>query len=384
MSCPICQNKEYESIDKLCSNLEIMGKAFPKSEAELVSCTRCGLTYLRSAATQRHYLAYYDSDVSRAPKYREMFGEAGSDEYFRTIYEHISKYMKGRTEILDIAGSWGELGSFLREKAEDAVVTVVDASKKCISSIQDSGLNAVYGDASELAGITDKKYDMIIINHSLEHILNISSLMKGVFDRLREDGHVYIEVPDIEGYTKYSKAPYSFLTYEHVVHMSLQDLENLASLYGFEILESGSYYKKVSSYPSVWVVMKRGDTRKGVLKKSGDADVMREYFMRCRAQIQEKLSGLQESQRKLVLWGIGASTALLLGEFARCNVIQLIDRNPLRQGIEYKIGERTFRIQDPQQVADREAAIFILSVPYKNSIEKQIREMGLENPVICF
>lgn len=384
MSCPICQNKEYEYIANLCSNLEIMGKEFPGCEVELVSCKHCGLTYLHSLATQRHYLAYYDSDVSSAPKYYEMFGKAGSDEYFQTIYDHISKYMGSQPEILDIAGSWGEMGVFLKERIEDAVITVIDASKKCIRSIEASGLNAVYGDASNLNQLTDKNYDMIIINHSLEHIMNIPSLMNGVFNRLQDDGYVYIEVPDIEGYTKYSKAPYSFLTYEHVVHMSLQDLKNLASIYSFEIIESGRYYKKVSAYPSIWVLMKKTDKKSSELKKSRDADVMKEYFMHCGDLIQEKLADLKKSQRKLILWGIGASTALLLREFDQCNVIQLIDRNPLRQGITYKIGGKIFKIQDPQQINDQEAAIFILSVPYKNNIEKQIREMGFKNPIICF
>jgi len=361
-----------------------MGKAFPDCEAELVSCKHCGLTYLHSAATQEHYLAYYDSDVSNAPKYDEMFGKAGSDEYFHTIYDHIAKYMGRQAKILDIAGSWGEMGVFLKEKMKDAVITVIDASKKCIRSVRANGLDAIYGDASNLERLTDKKFDMIILNHSLEHILNIPSLMNGVSERLAEDGYVYIEVPDMEGYTKYSKAPYSFLTYEHVVHLSMQDLENLAVIYGFEIIESGSYFKKVSAYPSIWAVMKKRDQKNREPKKSEDARAMKEYLMHCRGQIQERLSGLKESQRKLILWGIGASTALLLREFDQCNVVQLIDRNPLRQGIAYKIGGKLFRIQAPQKIEDQDAAIFILSVPYKNNIEKQIREMGFKNPIICF
>ena len=91
----------------------------------------------------------------------------------------------------------------------------------------------------------------------------------------------------------------------------------------------------------------------------------------------------EESQVPLILWGIGASTAQLLnGNFDRCNVIQLIDSNPARQGISFQVKGRMLPVEDPSSVKNREAIIFILSTAYKVSIERSIRGHGYQNEIV--
>ena len=84
------------------------------------------------------------------------------------------------------------------------------------------------------------------------------------------------------------------------------------------------------------------------------------------------------------MWGIGASTAILLNDFSKCNVIQLIDNNPMRQDIRYTINQKDYVIQAPSEISDSDASIFIMSGPYKDSITKQIRKMGFSNTLLTF
>ena len=85
----------------------------------------------------------------------------------------------------------------------------------------------------------------------------------------------------------------------------------------------------------------------------------------------------------MILWGIGASTALLLNEtFDKCNVIQLIDRNPARQNLSYRMGGGNFlSIQDPSDITETDATIVIMPYWYHDSIQKQILEMGFKNKI---
>jgi SAM-dependent methyltransferase len=56
------------------------------------------------------------------------------------------------------------------------------------------GLRLRDGDASELR---DEKFDLIILSHVVEHILDVEAFMAEIVTHLNPGGHIYIEVPDI-------------------------------------------------------------------------------------------------------------------------------------------------------------------------------------------
>ena len=196
---------------------------------------------------------------------------------------------------------------------------------------------------------------------------------------LKDEGYLFIEVPDVEGYADEEAAPFNFLTYEHVMHMSMNDVENLAGIYGYEIVDSGKYYKKVSNYPSIYAVMRKGEKR-GISYYELSEVSMLKYIEKSKKSLEKFLEPLRNSGEELILWGIGASTAILIESFKDCNVKALIDRNPDRQGLKFSINERQYVVKDPKCVG--EGTIVILSIPYHDSIEKQIRQMGYGNKIV--
>jgi hypothetical protein len=110
---------------------------------------------------------------------------------------------------------------------------------------------------------------------------------------------------------------------------------------------------------------------------------MLSYIDKSRQEIMSVTEEFENNQKKLILWGIGASTAQLLnGCFDKCNVVQIVDSNRARQGIAFKIGERKLCVEDPTEIKDKEAVIFILPTAYKDSIIKTIRNHGFENDVV--
>lgn len=387
MSCPLCGNENYEKIKRMCSNMKILGKDFPEGDNDVVVCTKCGLVYTHAAATQEDYLSYYSSDVCNPPVYYDAFGKKESDDYFEHILGILRPYIKENCKILDIAGSWGELGAYIEERTDKTVrVTVADVNKKCVTSARNLELDAFEVSSFDLADKISKKFDIVILNHALEHILDIPKTIENIKQVLKPNGYIFIEVPDLEEYVNQEEVPYCYLTYEHVVHMSFRDLRNIAALYGMKIICMEKYYKAISHYPSIYAIMQIGEQilSPNIVFSDENKKCMLRYIEKCKEQLKKKLAFISGRGDKLILWGIGASTALLLEDFIDCNVIQLIDRNTLRQGIIYQIGSNKYTIEDPTSIDDDTAYIFILSVAYKNLIQKQIKEMGLKNPVISF
>ncbi|MCI8646733.1 MAG: class I SAM-dependent methyltransferase [Firmicutes bacterium] len=378
MSCPICKSKEKKSLYRLCDNMKIMGAGFPETPSFIVKCKKCGLLYMDTKASQKDFLFYYMYGAV-APNYYDMFGQRGTDEYYHHLHELMKPYIDAGSRILDIAGAWGEFAGYMSSLGYRDV-TVLEPNEACISNAKKSGIKTLLTDSTAMEGAMDDSFDMVILNHALEHILDVDSTMNNISRVLKDEGYLFIEVPDVEGYADGAAAPFNFLTYEHVLHMSMNDMKNLAGEYGYEILDKGRYYKKVSNYPSIYAVLKKG-TKQALACSDEPEKAMLRYLEKSEKTLEHFLKPLRQSGEKLILWGIGASTAILIESFKGCNVTALIDRNPNRQGLAFHINGRQYAIEPPERAG--EGTIVILSIPYHDSIERQIREMGLTNKIVA-
>lgn len=379
MKCPICKSTENANLYRLCDNMKIMGPSFPQTPAFVAKCKTCGLLYMNTEATQQDFLSYYKYGAV-APKYNEMFGKEATEDYYRHLETLIQPYMNKKSRILDIAGAWGEFAEFMQDLGYEDI-TVLDPNEKCITNAKELGVKTITTDSTDMDTVAADSFDMVILNHSLEHVLDVETTMDNIARVLVDGGYLFIEVPDVEGYADEEAAPFNFLTYEHVLHMSMHDLENLAGKFGYEIVDKDHYYKKVSNYPSVYVVLKKGSTKTDVAYSDKAEKAFLKYIEKSEKTLEQFLRPLRESKEPLILWGIGASTAILIESFRGCKVVALIDKNPARQGLVFSVDERKYSIEAPETVGD--GTIVILSIPYHDSIARQIRDMGLTNKIVA-
>ena len=358
--------------------MKIMGSNFPDSPSFIAKCTDCGLLYMDTAATQEDFLDYYKYGAV-APKYYDMFGKEDTDDYYQHLCKLMEPYIEKHSRILDVAGAWGEFAAYMKAQGYEHV-TDLDPAETCISYARERGVKTLMIDSTAMGDIGEKSFDLVILNHSLEHILDVESTMLNIGRVLKEKGYLFIEVPDVGGYADEEAAPFNFLTYEHVLHMSMNDMDNLAGIYGYEIIDSGKYYKKVSNYPSIYAVMRKGKKQEVTYSGLPEASMLR-YLEKSKKSLEEFLVPLRQSGEELILWGIGASTAILIDSFKGCNVKKLIDRNPARQGLKFRINEKQYVVKGPEEVG--RGTIVILSIPYHDSIERQIRQMGYDNKIVA-
>lgn len=358
--------------------MKIMGPSFPETPSFIAKCTNCGLLYMDTGATQKDFLDYYKHGAV-APKYYDMFGKADIDDYYLHLYKLIEPYIDKQSSILDIAGAWGEFASYMKALGYEDI-TDLDPEERCISYAREHGVKTLRADSTDMHDVKENRFDLVILNHSLEHILDVESTMSNIGRVLKDNGCLFIEIPDVEGYADEEAAPFNFLTYEHVLHMSMNDIDNLAGIYGYEIIDSGKYYKKVSNYPSIYAVMRKGKKREITYSELPEISMLR-YLEKSKKSLEEFLEPLRQSDEELILWGIGASTAILIESFKGCNVKELIDKNPNRQGLKFSINGKQYAVKDPKDVGG--GTIVILSIPYHDSIERQIRQMGYENKIVA-
>lgn len=379
MNCLICGSKEKKILTKLCSNMKIMGPFFPERDSNVVSCPRCGNVYVDIDAEQDAFTKYYSSEYSKSLSYCEVFGRDEAMIYYRNIMERISRYVGKDAHILEVGGGIGELAYFLIEQGYKDI-TVLEPSERCIKLCREKGIKTILSDGFDIPQELEKTFDFIIINHTLEHILRFDKTLKSVRRMLKDNGAIYIEVPDAGKYADTDFVPYWFFTYEHIVHMTLESFDNLACAFDFEVIEKESYLK-CHSYNVMYAIMRKSYAKKPVKYIAATEKAVSKYIVGCEGRLKPVVEAFVESHEPIILWGVGTSTAQLLnGNFDECNVVKLVDSNPYRQNIEYVVGGKKLKIEAPSTI-NTDDTILILPLMYDESIRRQIKKMGLRNKV---
>lgn len=380
MKCQICGSNKKKILTKLCSNMKIMGPFFPEKDSHIVSCSRCGNVYVDIDADQSAFTSYYSSDYSQSLSYFEVFGKEEAWKYYGGIEARIAKYVKKDGCILEIGGGIGELAKFLTDRGYSDI-TVMEPSKRCIKLCNEKGLKTILSDGFDSSNGLENSFDFIIINHTLEHILDFNKTLQSAHRMLKAGGSMYVEVPDAAMYADTDFVPYWFFTYEHIVHMTLESFDNIAKAFSFWISEKESYLKCNSYYVMYAIFIKTNKPAEAPAYLTTVEDSVVRYINGCQKKLEPVIKKLRAENEPIILWGVGTSTAQLLnGNFDNCNVTKLVDSNPYRQNVVYTVAEKKMKIEDPSTI-DTQDTIIILPLMYDASIRKQIKEMGLKNKV---
>jgi 2-polyprenyl-3-methyl-5-hydroxy-6-metoxy-1,4-benzoquinol methylase len=171
---------------------------------------------------------------------------------------------------------------------------------------------------SSLQAIEGRKFDLIIVSHTLEHMLDFQ-ILADLLSILNTNGSIYIEVPNSDLYDKFlRKTPFYYFDRLHINHFTLKSLSELMLKYKARIVNSQTYtfiYGDGHPYPAIAVLIKNGINPLGTLIATD--------FLRLDSLKQEL------SDQDLVIWGLGDNFWRLesLGFFKSLNVVALIDQS---------------------------------------------------------
>jgi hypothetical protein len=96
-----------------------------------------------------------------------------------------------------------------------------------------------------LNDLPDKYYDLIIINHVIEHLENGLEVVDNLSDKINNNGHFFIEFPNINSLAKESMFSYHFhCDPTHKRFYNLTDMANVLLSKNFKIVSAG-YSKNI-------------------------------------------------------------------------------------------------------------------------------------------
>ncbi len=193
---------KFEQVPCLCSNNEFFLLASVDKYSlsqQTVMCAKCGLVQSNPRMTEEQYKLFYSSDIYRniyrpndsLKKYNSCGPSSG-----KAIFETICKVKKLEeiNSVLEIGagGGW----NLMPFKKEGVTTTGYDYSPSLVSLGKKNGLDLFQGGIDDING----SFDLIILNHVVEHFNNPVDDLKKIKKHLNPNGIIYISVPNIENF----------------------------------------------------------------------------------------------------------------------------------------------------------------------------------------
>ena len=170
-----------------------------------VICKKCGLIQNNPRLTDDEYNRFYSSDEYRilfeGKDYLKMCETRYERNEGKHIFEKILPFMKkfNYKSVLEIGcgGGW----NLIHFKNVGYETIGFDLSFELVKFGKSKKLNLFQGSEVEVAK-EKRKYDVIILNHVIEHFTNFFGAMKIVLKNLKPNGILYAGVPNIDVFNK--------------------------------------------------------------------------------------------------------------------------------------------------------------------------------------
>lgn len=247
--------KEYkfEKVNCLICNSSQFKKLAEKDRYGLsvstVICKNCGLVQTNPRMNEESYIKFYDLE------YRRLY--VGEEQVPSHLFElksqqgkNILKYLEKVTKqkitkkfVVDIGtGSGGVLYPFKMQKNE---VLGLDYGSLYLNYGRKKGLNLKLGGVEVLENI-NKKIDVVIYRHVLEHLSNPIEELKKLRKFLHKDSIVYIEVPGLKNlHQSYNQDFLRYLQNAHLYHFTLKKIKEVGQISGFKLIHGDETIRSV-------------------------------------------------------------------------------------------------------------------------------------------
>lgn len=210
--CSICNSKELafkrysKSYNKLFDNLQIF------------KCQECSYQFINSVFDRNslknfYKLNHYADENSNKNK---IFFENIAKSRFDFIKSNIA--FKKNYSILEVgAGDGFLLKEFISAK-HSVNLTAIEYNKESIKKLKEQNIQVL----SDLSKIKKKdKFDLIILSHVLEHVIDPSTFVDKLKSLLNKNGYIFVDVPCLDYLIKKETSS----------HISFFDLSSLNYLF---------------------------------------------------------------------------------------------------------------------------------------------------------
>ena len=226
VSCLICNKR---------NTIRISGKVKYNRSQNVVMCKNCGLVYLDPQKSKTEYDSYYRHDYYQ--EYMDYFSSHEDllkwwNDQGNYILEKSHPFIKPGAIVLEIGCAGGGILNVFKNSGYP--VTGLEVSKTWIDFAKDKYEIMLHDKSTEDILQDHQRYDIIILSHFVEHLLDPKSEMLSIKKLLAPNGIIYIEVPNIRDINKKLSIK-DYFCFPHTYYFSPITLKYFLYSCGFQI-----------------------------------------------------------------------------------------------------------------------------------------------------
>lgn len=212
---------------------------------QIYKCINCGLGFTQNLNEQT-------GDYHRDEVYTQ------NTQQFKNIFNKrvriIKKFTIKQGRILEIGSSTGLLLSIFQKQGWK--VLGIEISQKAAEFAREKGIPILLT-SFESVKLPKNSFDVIILNHTLEHLKDPEKVLKKVKALLSREGILFIDVPNFGGLSAqiFGKDWPYLLPQEHLWHFTLQSIKYFLTITNFKIVyseRSSGIWDYQNPYSEIW------------------------------------------------------------------------------------------------------------------------------------
>jgi SAM-dependent methyltransferase len=317
-------------------------------EQEVNVCPQCGFIYtqnpFKEAVLAKRYgeMSKYEYDANNEIMVKTT--ESYKKQCIRQ-YNFIKSNINDFNSLFEIGCASGfNLTRYLKDGISVSGVEVSENNVKLCK--KNYGIDLFAGTLKDykMSALNHKKYDLVFLSHTLEHIINPYQAIADISEITGQ--YIFIEVPTFD--YKFCDEPYGMFAEEHVNCFTFETLRELMSRLHFTAVDACINFCLDENIPAGWPsistlwkrktagiknmadmaapVISSRESLASYLKKSEEKD----------RQIQSTINKIDKNA-KLAVWGTGHHTSRLLGmtDLRNKNIVKFYDSDLRKNGAPY-------------------------------------------------
>lgn len=242
--------------------------------AEAHACSGCGLTFINPRMTAASYGRFYDG-IYR-PLVSAFHGrlidartiQAEQREYAEQRAAFVKPFLEGAglKTLLDIGGSTGVVAHhFTREFGLRG--TLIDPAPLEVEEARRLGLDTVTGLVEE-HDFGAQKFDLVLICQTVDHLLDVGSVLRRVRSLLSDNGLLFIDIVDFRAAYLRNWSVEDAIKIDHPYYLTQETMTAYLRRAGFDLLRADY----AADHLHVSYLCKGGATEPNALPTSASID----------------------------------------------------------------------------------------------------------------
>lgn len=206
---------------------------YPQKLIRLLRCNKCGLIvsqrFWETGANLELEKEWFEEEYLESLSWWTSLFESLNN---RRTWSRISPYIKRNCRLLEIGVGSGSFLVYARKRG--LYVHGCDLSASICQHLRQRYNISMCTSISDLSA--DTKYDIVVMNHVLEHVNNPIDFLQGVQYRMSDNGLLHLIVPNVACWEAALRGWVSYEPY-HLIYFTESTIRKVVTKAGFKVIK---------------------------------------------------------------------------------------------------------------------------------------------------